>query len=53
VTESLQDLTQERDEIAGAMISMLEDAAFANKPVNEERAERLIGRAEDLLRRTK
>jgi hypothetical protein len=53
VTESLQDLTEERDEIAGAMISMLEDAAFANKPVNEGRAERLIERAEDLLRRTK
>jgi hypothetical protein len=53
VTESLQALTEERDEIAGAMISMLEDAAFANKRVNEERAERLIDGAEDLLRHTR
>jgi len=53
VTESLRDLTEERDEIAGAMIQMLEDAAFRNKKVNEERAERLIDAAEDLLRHTR
>jgi arylsulfatase A-like enzyme len=53
VTESLRDLTEERDEIAGAMIQMLEDAAFHNKKVNEERAERLIDAAEDLLRHTR
>jgi len=52
VTESLEDLTQERDEIAAAMISMLEDAAFANKRVDEETAERLIDAAHDLLRDT-
>jgi hypothetical protein len=52
VTESIQDLTAARNKIAAAMISMLEDAAFANKRVNEERAERLIDAAEDLLRDT-
>jgi hypothetical protein len=52
VTQSIQDLTEDRNEIAGAMISMLEGAAFENRPVDEERAERLIDAAEDLLRDT-
>ena len=53
VNESIRELTATRDEIAGAMISMLEDAAFANKRVNEEQAQRLIVAAEALLRHTK
>jgi len=53
VNESIQDLTAARNEIAGEMISMLEGAAFANERVDEERAERLIDAAEDLLRHTK
>ena len=49
VSESLQKLTAARDEIAAAMIKILEDAAFKNKRVDEEQAERLIEAAEELL----
>jgi hypothetical protein len=49
VSESLQELTAARDKIAAAMIKILEDAAFANKRVDEEQAERLIEAAEELL----
>jgi hypothetical protein len=50
VNESIQDLTAARDALAADMISMLEGAAFANKRIDEGRAERLIDAAEDLLR---
>jgi hypothetical protein len=51
--EALQDLTAARDAIAGAMISMLEGAAFRNERVDEDQAEHLINAAERLLRRTR
>ena len=51
VTEAIQDLTVARDAIAGAMIAVLEGAAFTNKPVNEQVAEQLILAAEELLER--
>ena len=51
--EALQDLTDARDAIAGAMISMLEGAAFRNERVDAEQANHLINAAEDLLRRTR
>jgi hypothetical protein len=48
-TAALQALTAARDAIAGPMISILEGAAFANEPIDEEEAELLIRAAEDLL----
>jgi arylsulfatase A-like enzyme len=53
VTDRIQDLTAARDRIAGAMIAMLEGAAFANRQVDEEQAERLIESAEELLRHSR
>jgi hypothetical protein len=43
------DLTAQRNAIAGPMIDMLEDAAFAGKPIDESAADLLIGRAGALL----
>jgi hypothetical protein len=43
------DLTRRRNDIAGRMIDMLEDAAFDNRPIDEDEAWRLIGQAEELL----
>lgn len=45
----LQAITQRRNEIASQMIELLENAEFHGVPVDPERAERLIGEAEDLL----
>jgi hypothetical protein len=53
VTESIQNLTAARNAIADAMISMLEGAAFSNKPIKVEEAERLIDAADELLERTR
>jgi hypothetical protein len=53
VTQSIQDLTAARNAIAGAMISLLEGAAFGNKAVDAEEAERLIDSADELLERTR
>ena len=53
VTQSIQDLTAARNAIAGAMISLLEGAAFSNKAVDAEEAERLIDAADELLERTR
>jgi hypothetical protein len=47
--DKITDLTEKRNKIAGKMISMLEDAAFNGKEINEEEAEHLIDQAEDLL----
>jgi hypothetical protein len=47
--DRIEDLTDRRNKIAGRMIDMLEKAAFHGKEINEEEAERLIERAEDLL----
>jgi hypothetical protein len=38
-----------RNTIAGRMIDLLEDAAFAGKEINEDEAEQLIHEAEELL----
>jgi hypothetical protein len=43
------DLTARRNVIAGEMIDMLEDAAFDQRPIDEDRAWRLIEEAQDLL----
>ncbi len=48
-TDVLKGVTHERNEIAGAMIEMLEDAAFNGRRVDEARAQRLIEQAELLL----
>ena len=45
----LTNLTAERDDIAGNMIELLENAAFNKQPIDEGAANRLIERAENLL----
>jgi hypothetical protein len=45
----LTNLTAERDDIAGNMIDLLENAAFNKQPIDEGAANRLIDRAEKLL----
>ena len=47
--DRIQDLTARRNDIAGQMIDMLEDAAFHDKKIDERKARRLIDQAEDLL----
>jgi len=42
-------ITRQRNEIAGQMIDMLEDAAFDHRSIDEGRAWRLIDEANDLL----
>jgi hypothetical protein len=42
-------ITARRNDIAGQMIAMLEAAAFDNQPIDEAKAVRLIGEANDLL----
>ncbi len=46
---SITALTSNRNSIAASMIQMLENAAFANQPIDETRAESLIEAAEQLL----
>ena len=53
ITEALQDLTDASNRIAGAMIAMLEGAAFDGQRVNHEQAERLIREADVLLSLTR
>jgi hypothetical protein len=43
------DLTQQRNEIAGRTIAILEGAAFDHQLVDEDKAHRLIEQAEELL----
>ena len=45
----IQAITTQRNQIAGQMIDMLEDAAFNNHPIDEAKAVQLIGEANDLL----
>jgi hypothetical protein len=47
--DKIADLTEKRNEIAGKMIAMLENAAFRGQEIDEEDAERLIHRANELL----
>jgi len=50
--DKIVDLTKRRNEIALKMITILENAAFHGQQINEEEAEHLIERAEDLLEST-
>jgi hypothetical protein len=45
----IKDITAKRNEIAGKMIDMLENAAFNDQPINEANAKQLIDKAFDLL----
>jgi hypothetical protein len=45
----IADITQKRNDIAGKMIAMLEDASFNGKDVDEGAAKKLIDAAHDLL----
>jgi hypothetical protein len=45
----ITDLTKRRNEIAGKMIVVLENAAFYGKEIDTDEAEHLIDQAEDLL----
>ena len=45
----IQAITIKRNDIAGQMIEMLEDAAFNNQPIDEAKAVQLIREANDLL----
>ena len=49
LTAQIKAITAKRNEIAGKMIDMLEDAAFENHPINEAVAASLIKQAADLL----
>jgi hypothetical protein len=48
--DKINDLTDSRNQIAGRMIAMLEDAAFNGKEIDNDEAEHLIDQAEKLLR---
>jgi hypothetical protein len=45
----IEAITAQRNKIAGKMIDMLEDAAFADRPIDLTKARRLIEEAYDLL----
>ena len=45
----IEAITAKRDELAGHMIKMLEDAAFNNLPIDEARAATLIKEAYELI----
>ena len=45
----IRDITARRNDIAGQMIAMLENAAFHDQKIDEKEAKRLIDRAQDLL----
>jgi arylsulfatase A-like enzyme len=49
LTAQIKTITAKRNDIAGQMIAMLEDAAFNNKPINEAAAAFLIQEAANLL----
>lgn len=48
---AIQDLTADRNAIAGAMRTLLQQAAFGNGPIDEQQAKGLIAQAEVLLAR--
>jgi hypothetical protein len=45
----IQDITAKRNNLAGQMIKMLEDAAFNDRPINEAKAATLIKQAYELI----
>ena len=47
--DKIVDLTEQRNDIAGKMIAMLEGAAFQGQAIDEDEAEHLINQANDLL----
>jgi hypothetical protein len=47
--QQIREITATRNDIAGQMIAMLEDAAFDNKPIDEAKAVFLIKQANDLI----
>jgi len=47
--QQIKDITVKRNEIAGRMIEMLEDAAFNDQPIDKAKAVELIDEANDLL----
>jgi hypothetical protein len=47
--DKIVDLTKRRNEIAQKMITILENASFHGREINEEKAEHLIEQAENLL----
>jgi hypothetical protein len=47
--EKIGDITDKRNQIAGRMIDLLEDAAFNGQEVREDEAEHLIHEAQELL----
>jgi hypothetical protein len=49
LTAQIKSITGKRNDIAGQMIAMLEDAAFKNQPIDEAVAASLIQRAQDLI----
>jgi hypothetical protein len=49
VDDRIGDITARRNMIAGQMIAMLENAAFNNTPINDEKAEELIEAAAELI----
>ncbi|HLH94785.1 MAG TPA: hypothetical protein VKW08_06670 [Xanthobacteraceae bacterium] len=50
--DKIVDITNRRNEIAGKMISMLEDAAFGGQAIDQIAAKELIEQAQDLLQST-
>jgi hypothetical protein len=49
LTAQIKSITSKRNDIAGRMITMLEDAAFKNRPIDEAVAASLIKKAQDLI----
>jgi hypothetical protein len=49
LTAQIKSVTAKRNDIAGQMIAMLEDAAFKNHPIDEAVAASLIKQAKDLI----
>ena len=47
--DKIDDITDRRNDIAGQMIDMLEEAAFHGQEIDKDEAEHLIDQAEDLL----
>src|SRR5260221_9181415 len=49
VDDRISDITARHNMIAGQMIALLENAAFNNTPINDEKAEELIEAAANLI----
>jgi len=47
--EKIRDITAKRNEIAGAMLTLLEGAVFDGRPFDTQQAEHLIAEADELL----